>query len=214
VRIAVVDTGLGIKPENRAKIFDPYFTTKSFGHGLGLATVYSIIKKHQGHIEVESTAGSGTTFTIWLPASHEQPPPPGGNSRGPVEALKGRALFMDDDTTIQRVAAKIFPRLGLAVDFASDGQQAVQMYRDALAAGKRYDVVIMDLTIPGGMGGKEAITSLRAIDPAVKAIVSSGYSSDPVMADFRVHGFSGMVSKPYDITELLRTVRRVLELKV
>ena len=211
VRIAVVDTGLGIDPGNRAKIFDPYFTTKSFGHGLGLATVYSIIKKHQGHIEVDSAVGAGTTFTVWLPASHEHPPVLSGNAHGPVAALKGRALFMDDDVTIQRVAAKILPRLGLAVDFALDGQQAVHMYQDALAAGKRYDVVIMDLTIPGGMGGKEAIVSLRALDPAVNAIVSSGYSSDPVMADFRAHGFSGMVAKPYDITELLKTVRRVLE---
>jgi CheY-like chemotaxis protein len=118
---------------------------------------------------------------------------------------------MDDDVTIQRVAAKILPRIGLTVDFALDGQQAVHMYQDALAAGKRYDVVIMDLTIPGGMGGKEAIVSLRALDPAVNAIVSSGYSSDPVMADFRAHGFSGMVAKPYDSTELLKTVRRVLE---
>jgi len=213
VRIAVVDTGPGITPENLAKIFDPYFTTKDHGHGLGLATVYSIIKKHQGHVEVESEPGRGTTFTVWLPASHERPNVPTTNSPAPFSPLKGRVLFMDDDETIQRMSAKIISRLGLEVDLARDGQQAVQMYKDALAAGKRYDLVIMDLTIPGGMGGKEAVSILRAIDPAVKAIVSSGYSSDPVLADFRAHGFSGMVAKPYAIKELIQTLQQVLGAK-
>jgi signal transduction histidine kinase/ActR/RegA family two-component response regulator len=210
VRIAVVDTGAGIAPGNLAKIFDPYFTTKDFGHGLGLATVYSIVKKHQGHVEVESEPGRGTTFTVWLPASHERPSASEGNTSPAFIPLKGRVLFMDDDETIQRMAAKIISRLGPEVDLAQDGRQAVQMYKDALAAGKRYNLVIMDLTIPGGMGGKEAIAMLRTIDPAVQAIVSSGYSSDPVLADFRAHGFSGMVAKPYDIKELIRTLQQFL----
>jgi CheY-like chemotaxis protein len=213
VRIAVVDTGPGIAPENRAKIFDPYFTTKDFGHGLGLATVYSIIKKHQGHIEVESEPGCGTTFTVWLPASHEAPYVSTGNTPPTMSVLKGRVLFMDDDETIQHMAAKIISRLGPEVDLAQDGSQAVRMYKDALDAGRRYDLVIMDLTIPGGMGGKEAISMLRGIDPTVKAIVSSGYSSDPILADFRAHGFSGMVAKPYDIKDLIRTLQQFLGAK-
>ncbi len=213
LRLTIADTGTGIAPDNLPRIFDPYFTTKRQGHGLGLATVYSIVKKHQGHIEVHSTVGQGTTFTIWLPAAHEAPaalaaaPVPAA----PATRLVGRALFMDDEDSIVFLGTKMLQRLGLEVEVARDGREALEKYRAARAAGRPFALVIMDLTVPGGMGGKEAIGLLQKLDPAVKAIVSSGYSSDPVLADFRKYGFCGMVAKPYEIAEFTRTVRRVLE---
>ncbi len=210
VRFTVADTGAGIAPENLGKIFDPYFTTKVQGHGLGLATVYSIIKRHQGHIEVESAVGRGTTFTVWLPAATTAPLPqeqPKGFERAEAG---GRVLFMDDEEPILRMAEKLMARMGLEFESVADGAQAIERYKAAQAAGRPFDLVVMDLTIPGGMGGKEAISVLLGIDPGVKVIVSSGYSSDLAMADFREHGFRGMVAKPYDVSELASAIRDVL----
>jgi CheY-like chemotaxis protein len=211
VRISVADTGAGIPPENLGRIFDPYFTTKLLGHGLGLATVFSIVKRHQGHIEVASALGQGTTFTFWLsaaPALQLEPVPSevfAGADQG------GRVLFMDDEEPILLMAEKLMRRMGLEFESAAHGEGAIQLYQDAMAAGRPFDLVVMDLTIPGGMGGREAISMLRQIDPAVRAIVSSGYSSDLAMADFRKHGFRGMVAKPYDVTELASVIRNVLK---
>ena len=210
VRITVADTGVGIAPEHLGKIFDPYFTTRLHGHGLGLATVFSIIKRHQGHIEVGSKVGHGTTFTFWLPAAKV----PQSKASAPRAFAggehKGRVLFMDDEEPILKMAERLMKRMGFEVTTVMDGQAAVEKYRAAKEQGVPFDVVIMDLTIPGGMGGKEAIGVLRKYDPGVKAIVSSGYSSDLAMSDFKKHGFRGMVAKPYDISELAGVIKKVI----
>jgi PAS domain S-box-containing protein len=211
VRISVTDTGSGIPAEHIGKIFDPYFTTKLQGHGLGLATVFSIIKRHQGHIEVSSVVGWGTTFTFWLPAAPSLQSAPVQPAAFAGVEHSGRVLFMDDEAPILRMAERLMKRMGLDFESAADGQQAIDLYRSAKEAGKPFDLVVMDLTIPGGMGGKEAISILRDYDPGVRAIVSSGYSSDLAMSDFRKHGFRGMVAKPYDVTELASVIRSVIK---
>jgi PAS domain S-box-containing protein len=210
IRIAVSDTGCGIAPEHVGKVFDPYFTTRVQGHGLGLATVFSIVRKHQGHIEVSSVVGRGTVFTLWLPAARlSQAAPARGAAAAGIEKGK-RVLFMDDEEAILKMAERLMRRLGLEFGSAADGREAIERFRAAKESGNPFDLVVMDLTIPGGMGGKEAIAVLRQIDPGVRAIVSSGYSSDLIMSDFRKHGFRGMVAKPYDIAELASVIRAVL----
>ena len=193
-----------------SKIFDPYFTTKQQGSGLGLTTVYSIVKKHSGHIEVESELGRGTTFHIWLPAVAESQMDLPEESPTTSGRLHGRVLFMDDEEPISVMARLLLQRLGLEVELAADGAEAMAKYTAARTAGQPFDLVILDLTMPGGMGGRETITELRRIDPMVRAIVSSGYSSDPVLANFRMYGFSGMVAKPYRIDDFARVLRDVL----
>jgi PAS domain S-box-containing protein len=210
VCITVTDTGAGIAPEHISKIFDPYFTTKLQGHGLGLATVFSIIKRHQGHIEVGSVVGKGTWFTFWLPAVPGSPSTPATPRHFESEPARGRVLFMDDEVPILTMAERLMKRMGLEFESVADGAEAIKRYRSAKEAGRPFDLIVMDLTIPGGMGGREAISVLRKYDPGVRAIVSSGYSSDLAMADFRKHGFMGMVAKPYDISELATVIRSVL----
>jgi len=211
IRLTIADTGTGIPAEHIDHIFEPYFTTKQQGSGLGLATVYSIIRKHRGHIEVESAMGRGTTFSIWLPALRKKAPA-GQTASRPLatQRLHGRALFLDDEPPIQKLGAALLERLGLQVTIVADGRDAVRVFRDAISSGRRYDVVIMDLTVPGGMGGREALEEIRHIDPHVRAIVSSGYSSDPVLANHRAYGFRGMVAKPYQADEFARVVREVI----
>lgn len=208
-RLSIVDSGMGIRAEHLPRIFDPYFTTKQSGSGLGLATVYSIVRKHQGHVEVESELGKGTTFHIWLPAAPDAVPVPAEPPER-VNALSGRVLFMDDEETIRMLAVSLLGRLGLDVTPVSDGADAVRVFTEARQAQSPYHLVIMDLTVPGGMGGLEAMEALLKIDANVKAIVSSGYSSDPVLSNYRAHGFRGMVPKPYRYIDLARTVRSVM----
>jgi signal transduction histidine kinase/CheY-like chemotaxis protein len=211
IQIAITDTGEGITQENLARIFDPYFTTKQTGTGLGLAAVYSIVKKHLGRIEVESQVGQGTTFRIWLPALRRKLTQ--ADTRTPwdePDQMKGRVLFMDDEQIIREMMMMVLKRFGLTVDCAVDGAETVAKYRAALAAGARYDLVIMDLTVPGGMGGLAALGHLRLLDPTVRAVVSSGYSSDPVLANFRAHGFVAVIAKPYEVNELSRILRELL----
>ncbi len=210
VQIAIADTGEGIKADHLARIFDPYFTTKQTGTGLGLAAVYSIIKKHRGYIDVESQIGHGSTFRVWLPALHEtrvasSPPMP-----VVLDRFEGRVLFMDDEEPIRRMAVQMLQRLGFKVDVAVDGVEAVEKFRAARTAGQPHRLVIMDLTVPGGLGGREAIARLLEIEPRVKAIVSSGYSSDPVLANYRDHGFCGMVAKPYKFDDFIKAVQQAL----
>jgi len=209
LRLEIADTGMGIRAEHLQRIFDPYFTTKQSGSGLGLATAYSIIRRHQGHIDVESVLGHGTTFYIWLPAVLEEAP---AEAEEPVKiaSMSGRLLFMDDEETIRNVAATLLERLGFTLVTVSDGASAVATYEEAFKNGTPFTLVIMDLTVPGGMGGREAMEQLLKIDPQVRAIVSSGYSSDPVLASYRAHGFRGMVPKPYKLADLARTIRAVL----
>ncbi len=208
--IEIRDTGTGIPQEHIGRIFDPYFTTKKSGSGLGLATVYSIIRKHQGHIEVESETGHGTLFRFWLPAVPNARPASSEPAALPAN-LAGRILFMDDEEPIRTIAESLLKRLGFEVTTVCDGHEAVRVYAEGARSRKPFDLVIMDLTVPGGMGGKAAMLELLKIDPAVKGIVSSGYSSDPVMANYRAHGFSGMVAKPYKLTDLAKTIRNVME---
>ncbi len=212
VRLSVADTGGGIRPEHVSKIFDPYFTTKQEGSGLGLATVYAVVKKHGGYIELESELGRGTTFRIWLPATRSAVPekPATANPFG-TGPMNGRVLLMDDEQAIREMASQLLKRIGFGVTTVPEGEDAVNAYREALANGRRFDLVIMDLTVPGGMGGLEALRRMKEIDPTVRAIVSSGYSSDPVMSDFRAYGFSGMIPKPYRITDFAKVIRQVLE---
>ncbi|MEN9572859.1 MAG: hypothetical protein RL514_714 [Verrucomicrobiota bacterium] len=209
-RISVKDHGTGIKPENLSKVFDPYFTTKEKGTGLGLATSYSIVKKHDGIITVESTPGAGTEFHVHLPASEKQVPAAAPAPVAPVQG-QGRILVMDDEDLIRELAQTALEFLGYQVDGVADGEACIKAYEAARAEGRPYAVVIMDLTIPGGMGGKEAIQRLLEIDPAVKAIVSSGYSHGPEMANHQQHGFCGMVCKPYKVEDLARQINAVLK---
>jgi CheY-like chemotaxis protein/two-component sensor histidine kinase len=210
VHIWVVDMGTGIKEEHLARIFDPYFTTKQHGSGLGLTTVYSIIRKHQGHIEAESQLGHGTTFHFWLPALRDKEPGIVGDRQEAVLPMKGRVLFMDDEESIVAMAGVLLRRLGFEAELARDGAETVKKFSEARAAGRPFDIVMMDLTVPGGVGGREAIDQLRQIDPNVRAIVSSGYSSDPVLANHRAYGFCGMVVKPYRLEDFARVLRTVL----
>ena len=209
VAIAIIDQGVGIPKEYVAKIFDPFFTTKQKGSGLGLASSYSIISNHGGHITVESIPGSGSTFTFYLPASEKKI-----ESKKPaIEMLRsgiGKILIMDDEELIRDVARDILKSLGYETDLARDGAEALALYRKAKDAGKPYAAVIMDLTIPGGMGGEEAVKKLLAIDPDAKAIVSSGYSTGPIMSDFKAYGFSGVITKPYRIADMGATLQLVI----
>ncbi|MBP7736079.1 MAG: PAS domain S-box protein [Spirochaetes bacterium] len=210
VKIIVSDTGIGIPLENQSKIFDPYFTTKGSGNGLGLTSTYSIIKRHDGYIFVDSHIGAGTTFFIYLPSS---------DTAGEAEELQnrslptgsGRILFMDDDEAVTSTASKILKHLGYTVDIAVDGDMAVALYEQSMKDGLPYDLVILDLTIPGGMGGRKTIEKLLALNGNIKAIVSSGYSNDPIMANYRDYGFSGVIAKPYRIDELAGVVGEVLK---
>ena len=209
VCISVEDRGVGVPKEHLTKIFDPYFTTKQKGSGLGLATTYSIVKKHGGRITVESALGKGTTFHVYLPASRQTKLPEKAEE-GAVRRGTGTILVMDDEAEVRETTGNVLTRLGYNVVFASDGGEAVERYRQVREEGRVFDLVIMDLTVPGGLGGKEALRMLRDLDPGVKAIVSSGYSNDPIMADFGKHGFNGVVTKPYRIKELSDEVYRVI----
>ena len=210
VRLVISDTGVGISPENMSRIFDPFFTTKTYGSGLGLSASLSIIRKHGGHIEVVSEEGNGTTVGIYLPAlSHIIPP----TTEITVEEHrnKGSILLMDDEVSILDVMQELIDHLGYSVECSEHGADAIARYRKAKERGKPFDLVIMDLTIPGGMGGKEAIAEIRRFDPQVKAIVSSGYSHDPVMADPMKYGFIGVLQKPYTLKELEKKIKWAID---
>ena len=210
VRVSITDQGIGIPPGHLSRIFDPYFTTKQEGRGLGLGTSYSIIKKHGGHIAVESELGVGTTFYVYLPAS-EKPVLPREDEEEGYPVGEGRILVMDDEESVRSIAADILTHMGYEVEFAKDGGEAIESYERAKDAGQPFDAVIMDLTVPGGMGGKDAIQKLLKADPEAKVIVSSGYSKDAVMSQYREYGFKSVIAKPYKIQELGRVVRNVIE---
>jgi PAS domain S-box-containing protein len=211
VRIAIADTGIGIKAEHLQRIFDPYFTTKQMGSGLGLAAVYSIVNKHHGAIDVESQVGTGTTFRIWLPASQAEVLSSDGLELNPQKiSMSGRVLFMDDEEPIRQLATFLLRRFGFEVVCVADGAEVIRKYLEAQKEGNPFVLVMVDLTVPGGIGGREAVARLLEIDPAVKAIVSSGYSSDPVLANYREHGFCGVAAKPYEMADLAKVLRTVM----
>ncbi len=210
IKIKFQDNGPGIKSENLNNIFDPFFTTKEEGSGLGLAITYSIIKKHNGHISVESNMGTGTVFTLYLPAKKNIPEKKTGDKKMRYRG-SGRILVMDDDKSIINTVSKMLKYFGFSVDSATNGEEAINKYKKALAAEEPYRIVILDLTIPGKMGGREAIEELKKLDPGIKAVVSSGYSNDPVMANYSEYGFSAVVKKPFIIEELEEVLSTVLE---
>jgi CheY-like chemotaxis protein len=209
VKISITDQGIGIPNKHLAKIFDPFFTTKDTGSGLGLSTSFSIVKQHDGTIQVESELDIGTTFHVYLPASEREP------GVGEVERTKalrgeGNILVVDDDDGVRRSAGKVLKRLGYQVEFAKDGEEGVGIYEKAITRNRPFDAVIMDLTVPGGMGGKEGIRELKRLDPDARVIVSSGYSGNPVMSEFREYGFAGVVQKPYRIEDLGEVLAKVI----
>jgi two-component system cell cycle sensor histidine kinase/response regulator CckA len=210
IKLSIQDQGVGIPEKYLQKVFDPYFSTKSTGSGLGLAITYSIVKKHEGHITVESQAGIGTTFHIYLPASQKESFLFERNAQEILHSGKGKILCMDDQQHITQMLARMLIHLGYEVESASEGNEAIELYESAKKAGHPFDAVILDLTIPGGIGGKEVVQKLREIDPEVKAIVSSGYSSDPILSEHERYGFKGAVAKPYEIRELSNILNKVI----
>jgi PAS domain S-box-containing protein len=208
VEIAISDEGIGIPEELRHRIFDPYFTSKKRGSGLGLTTSDAIVRKHDGKVTVESRTGQGSTFTVFLPASFGEPAPRAVDAA--PRPGHGRILVMDDDAVIRTVCSRMLAYLGYECETACDGAEALRVYATARDAGRPFDAVIMDLTVPGGMGGKEGVRRLLEIDAAAKVVVSSGYSNDAIMSDYRSHGFVGVVVKPYELNTLGRTLREVL----
>jgi len=212
VRLRFSDCGCGISEEHLQRIFDPYFTTKAGGSGLGLATSYAIISKHGGQISATSTVGSGTTFIVLLPECDTPIPPSESTSATPVHAARDGAsiLVMDDEEIIRDLTHDLLTDLGYQVTTCSDGTELVELYRTALTGGTPYATVIMDLTIPGGTGGKETAARLLALDPDARLIVSSGYSTDPIMSDFASFGFCAVLKKPYDADSLFQVVTTVL----
>jgi PAS domain S-box-containing protein len=209
VRITVQDHGVGIAPEQLPRIFEPYFTTKRQGSGLGLSVCYSIVNRHQGALVVESDPGAGATFFVYLPAASEDIEELSDLQHEPVGGT-GRVLVMDDEAMVRDVASAMLQHLGYQPEAVADGAAAVEAYSREAEAGRPFDVVIMDLTIPGGMGGQEAVKWLLSMDPDARCVVSSGYSDDPVMADHRAWGFRGVVRKPYSVDDLARTLQAVL----
>ncbi len=203
IKVIVKDNGIGIPTDIIDSIFDPYFTTKQEGSGLGLALSYSIIKKHNGFISVDSIPDKGTTFTLYLPATEEDITEIHQDNHAMKNKSKNaRVMIMDDDPLLREVGEEMLTNLGYEVIQAEDGEAAKILYQEAIDSNNIIDIVIMDLTIPQGIGGKEAIKLIQQIDPDVKALVSSGYCNDPVMANYREHGFMGAVSKPYSQNEL------------
>ncbi|MBN1522722.1 MAG: PAS domain S-box protein [Candidatus Aureabacteria bacterium] len=210
VKIAIKDQGIGIKEEYLSKIFDPFFTTKQKGSGLGLAITYSIIQKHNGFIKVRSEIGQGTTFTFYLPATASQLSRSKKLDKKTAVPGKGKILLVDDEEAVQRVGRRILGYLGYDVDVASEGKEAVDIYSSALKDKAPFDAVIMDLTIPGGMGGSDAVRKIKEVDPKAKVVVSSGYSQDVVLSEYKKYGFCGMISKPYDLEEMSSTLSRII----
>ena len=209
LRIAMIDHGCGIPADIRPNIFDPYFTTKTHGSGLGLATAYAIIAKHDGYLTADSQVGVGTTFTIYLPASDQHVASVQPMSVMP-DCAAARILVMDDDEAIRELLSEMLTSLGYEAICVQDGAEAITAYQQAQAAGQPFAAVILDVTVPGGIGGKEAMTHLRTIDPEVHAILSSGYAHDSVMANFVHYGFREVITKPYTVDRLRQVLQRVM----
>ncbi len=210
VLVKFEDNGKGIPQKVLANIFDPYFTTKDDGSGLGLAIAYSVIQRHGGHIAVESKEDIGTKFLMYLPASANDVPT-FQEDTVQVAGGTGNILIMDDEPIIREAVSAMLVHLGYHVECAADGEKAIQMYSEWRQKGRPFDAVIMDLTIPGGMGGEEAIKILLELDPNAKALVSSGYSQNPIMADFKRYGFSGVITKPFELHKIATVLDEVIK---
>jgi signal transduction histidine kinase/ActR/RegA family two-component response regulator len=234
VRVSIADQGIGVAKDVLPKIFDPYFSTKQGGKqrgmGLGLTICHAIVQKHEGAIVVESTVGVGTTFHIYLPSAREiggaeaagqaggvisqaKTRKLSGGEKTPVPAgvsRHGRVLVMEDEEAVKTVIGLTLRGMGHEVELAENGQMAIENYKKAQSLGRRFDVVILDLTVRGGMGGKETIQALLKIDPAVKAIAMSGYAHDPVILEPERHGFKGALAKPFERGKLREIISRVM----
>jgi len=210
VKLSIRDHGPGIEPKNLSRIFEPYFTPKRAGNGLGMATAYSVVRKHEGQIRVESTIGVGSVFHVYLPATFRAVQPVTSDVNQKEFFGHGRVLIMDDEPDVLEIAGHMLRMCGYEVETVRDGADVIERYIRAKAAGQPFDAVIMDLTVPNGMGGREAIRRLKELAPEIKAIVSSGYSFDPVMANYRQYGFRGIIPKPYQMEELGRVLRDVI----
>jgi len=213
VKVVISDEGTGIEEEDLPNIFDPYFSTKYRGNrkgmGFGLAIARSVVEKHKGRIEVESTLGKGTTVTILIPATVPRAGVlPAG--RRHISRARKRILVMEDEEQLRDLIQTMLEHLGYEVNTAHDGEEAVRVYSEALEAGRHYDTVILDLTVKVGMDGREAIGKLRYLDPEVRAILSSGNLSAPIMHDYRSYGFCDVLKKPYDLEDLRAVLDRVL----
>ena len=210
VGIVVLDRGSGIAPEHLEKIFDPYFTTKETGTGLGLTSAYSIVKKHDGDIRVTSLAGQGTSFEVLLPAGSEPVSFEGSADPCPASAGKGLVLVMDDEAYIREILVEMLSVLGYDADACGSGQELIQIYRGMADQGRSPDAVIVDLTIRGGMGGLEAAKIILEFDSKARLIVASGYSTDPVMAHFQEYGFAAALAKPFQLEDIKNELARVI----
>lgn len=209
VRISIRDTGPGIAVEVLPRIFDPYFTTKQKGNGLGLATAYAIVSRHGGHISAESTPGEGAMLSFTLPAAPASIPRDAPRNERKRTGV-GRVLVMDDEESLRSLLERVLTALGYEVRSARDGAEAITLYQHAAAAGRNFDAVLLDLTVSGGMGGIETAARLKEFDPTVKLIVSSGYSDAAVMANFREHGFDDVIPKPWQAAQISEVLERVL----
>ncbi|ETX04875.1 MAG: hypothetical protein ETSY2_26275 [Candidatus Entotheonella gemina] len=211
IHIAIQDSGTGIEADHLQHIFTTYYTTKAQGNGLGLATAHVIMKKHQGAIYAESEVGIGATFHLYLPASPARHVVSQSGTERAMASNTGRILIMEDDDTLHDVVVSTLNMLGYEVILTRDGHETLATYQQAQEAGNPFDAVILDLTIPGGMGGRKTVTELLAIDPQVKAIVASGYATDPVLVNFEHYGFCSGLAKPYRAQQLHQVLRDVME---
>lgn len=210
IRISIKDSGIGIPREILNRIFDPFFTTKMEGHGLGLATCYSIIKRHGGCVVVESEPGEGSTFFIYLPAVTDKPVIAKENKIPENRPGNGVILVMDDEEVIRKTMGEMLKTLGYRIITKKEGKEAVDFYQDELNAGRTIDAMFLDLTVPGGMGGKETVLHIRAIDPHIPVFVASGYAEDPVMSNPDEYGFTASICKPFTVKELSETLEKHL----
>ena len=206
VCLTVEDHGPGIRPEHLGHIFDPYFTTKEKGSGLGLAISYSIVRAHGGAIAVASEPGQGSRFSVYLPASMETLPVKANGRVEVAQTRSGRILLMDDDAAVAEVTQDMLESLGYATQLAASGRDAIDQFREAELRGEPFDAVILDLTVPGGMGGGEAVPHIKDLRPDVPVVVASGYADDPVLARFRDYGFDGVLPKPFGMSDLRRAL--------
>ncbi len=214
LKIEFRDTGIGIRQGEEKKLFEPYFSTKKTGAGLGLAISHSIVRAHRGHIEVSSMVGEGSTFTVYLPATEDpivEKEHAGGITDRPVAQMKGRVLLMDDEEPVLRIGNRMLAHMGFETVCVGRGEDAISSYREAMDMGNPFNLVIMDLTIAGGMGGKETVKEIRNMDPGARVLVATGYSQDLVVSDYRKFGFSGAIVKPYTVDDLREAIERILD---
>jgi len=208
--VTVKDHGTGISRDIIDKIFDPYFSTKKTGNGLGLSICHSIIKQHGGDITVVSEPENGTIFSIFLPVSTSEIPILPDQKAVETVQRHGKIMVMDDDEMIRTMTGAMLARMGFESEFAVNGEEAVKLYKKNLSTGDQFDLIIMDLTIPGGMGGEDTVKEILALNPKVKVLVASGYSYDPIMANYADFGFCGAIVKPYQMQDLNSAIQAIL----